>query len=524
MPKKDEENKIHYKYSPGKEIGDYIFEQASEGSYLVFSKTEKKFISLPDHSHFTEIHNYEVLPQLPWKSFGLPKEYTEEQLWNEVCNFILDHVFLPDERLYDVLTAWVLATWIRERWTVVPYLLMKGPISSGKTRLLEVLCSIAFRGIMASNISGAALFRASQEWSPTLFLDETEIYNKEQRNDVVGLLNAGYRRGQYAIRVKIAEGGHTELELFDVFGFKALAGTQGLAQALESRAIIIDMVKNQKRVNFRVNEERAEALRSMLIMYRLNKLSEMLTDGNDDFDDLQGKLGELKDGRLMELFYCLGKVANKGLENILSYANYMANVRESEGQASLEAQVLEALLKSKGKVNEGKILVKDVSETLNELLPEKEKFTTRFVTKMLSNLGFKKTHLEKGVGVVWDERMIKYRALQYKFIADTPSPPESSESSESSANIETMDVKRPSADETDETDETHRTPLSPPDISKHTPSIISLVRLTSSFEDKCFKCGMRGKMDYQANFADGTWGLLCESCGREMEKVWGLIE
>jgi hypothetical protein len=495
------------------EIGDYIFEQASNNSFLVFSKTEKKFISLPDHSHFTEVHNFEVLPQLPWKTFALPKEYEDEQLWSEVYNFIFDHVFLPDERLYDVLTAWVLATWIRERWTVIPYLLLKGPMSSGKTRLLEVLCSISFRGIMASNISGAALFRASQEWSPTLFLDETEIYNKEQRNDVIGLLNAGYRRGQYAIRVKVGEGGRTELELFDVFGFKALAGTQGLAQALESRAIIIDMVKNQKRVNFRVNEARAEALRSMLITYRLNKLTEM-ADGNDDFDDLQGELGELKDGRLMELFYCLGKVSNKGLENILSYAKYMANVRESEGQASLEAQVLEALLKSKEKVSDGKLLVKDVAEKFNEPLAENERFKTRTITKMLSNLGFKTTHLEKGVGIVWDERMIKYRALQYKFVTDTPSLPESSVSSVSSANAKTMDVKSPCADGSDGSDETHKDPL----------TVTSLVRLTGAFEDKCFKCGFQGKMDYQANFVDGSWGLLCEKCGREMEKGLGMIE
>jgi hypothetical protein len=301
------------------------------------------------------------------------------------------------------------------------------------------------------------------------------------------------------------------LELFDVFGFKALAGTQGLAQALESRAIIIDMVKNQKRVNFRINEARAEELRSMLIMYRFQKLSEMKADDTDDFDDLQGKLGELKDGRLMELFYCLGKVSNKGLENILSYASYMANVRESEGQASLDAQVLEALLKSKEKVADGKILVKDIAEKFNESLKENERFKTRTITKMLSNLGFKTTHLEKGVGIVWDERMIKYRALQYKFITETLPLSESSVSSVSSANVETMDVKTPSADGSDGSDETHKEPL----------TIISLVRLVGVFEDKCFKCGFQGKMDYQANFTDGTWGLLCEKCGGELEKELG---
>ena len=49
-------------------------------------------------------------------------------------------------------------------------------------------------------------------------------------------------------------------------------------------------------------------------------------------------------------------------------------------------------------------------------------------------------------------------------------------------------------------------------------SIVSLVRLTSHFEDKCFKCGVFGTMDDQANFTDGNWGLLCENCGKEMEE------
>jgi len=44
---------------------------------------------------------------------------------------------------------------------------------------------------------------------------------------MIGLLNSGYRRSQYAIRVKLTQQG-SELEAFDVFDFKALAGTKGL--------------------------------------------------------------------------------------------------------------------------------------------------------------------------------------------------------------------------------------------------------------------------------------------------------
>jgi hypothetical protein len=55
-------------------------------------------------------------------------------------------------------------------------------------------------------------------------------------------------------------------------------------------------------------------------------------------------------------------------------------------------------------------------------------------------------------------------------------------------------------------------------------NVKSLVRLTMHFEDTCQVCGFKGKMDYQVNFLDGSWGLLCEQCGRELEKQLGKVD
>ncbi len=41
-----------------------------------------------------------------------------------------------------------------------------------------------------------------------------------------------------------------------------------------------------------------------------------------------------------------------------------------------------------------------------------------------------------------------------------------------------------------------------------------VVRLTSDFGiEKCVLCDFKGKPDYQANYFDGSWGLLCGPCG-----------
>jgi hypothetical protein len=490
----EEENKIE---CPGSFLKneDWMFEQGEDGFIYWDKKTNKKLENPP-------AHDYVPMQDCPWKLAKDLEEYDqEERLSYEIKNFILDHVFLPDERLYDVLVAWVKATWIPEKWSVIPYLLIKGPMSSGKTRLLETLEAISYRGIFSSNMTCSALFRSLELYRPTLFLDEVEIYRKEEYSEVSHLLNAGYRRGQKAWRVEHRQDGTMTIKGYDVFGMKAMAGTEELVGTLQSRSIIIDMVKNIQRVNFRVNEKRAQAIRNRLLLWRFRQLS-TLRDDCDDCDEADGvytQLAVLNDGRLMELFFCLLKVSNAGVESILEYAKSMKETRESEEQTTYQYQTLEAMLKCKDDVVDGKILIKTIRNKMNLGLEEKEQFTTRYVTRLLSDLGFKKTHLRDGVGILWNEKMFGYRLRQYRM--DTPA--QSSQSSQPSQ-IEN--------------------PLPLEVQPKEEKAIVSLVRLTTYFEDKCFKCGVYGKMDWQINKTDGTWALLCEKCGLELEKQLGRIE
>jgi len=52
----------------------------------------------------------------------------------------------------------------------------------------------------------------------------------------------------------------------------------------------------------------------------------------------------------------------------------------------------------------------------------------------------------------------------------------------------------------------------------------SLVRLTTYFDGVCEGCGFKGRMDYQITMLDDSWGLLCEKCGRELEKQLGKVD
>lgn len=52
-------------------------------------------------------------------------------------------------------------------------------------------------------------------------------------------------------------------------------------------------------------------------------------------------------------------------------------------------------------------------------------------------------------------------------------------------------------------------------------TIIQFTRLTVDVQDKCMKCSFCGRMDFQADYADGTYGLFCGKCGLEIQKEIG---
>ncbi len=111
---------------------------------------------------------------------------------------------------------------------------------SGKTRLLEVLELLVRAAVRASNLSDAVLFRLLAESTRTLLLDETDAVfaPKSNREELRGLLNAGYRRGSPAWRM-VGEGSKMRAESFEAFGPKVLAGIGGLPDTIADRAFPI---------------------------------------------------------------------------------------------------------------------------------------------------------------------------------------------------------------------------------------------------------------------------------------------
>lgn len=181
--------------------------------------------------------------------------------------------FVVERRLQaDAITLWTAHTHAVEAADTTPYLAVTSAVKrSGKTRLREVLELLVREPLAASNISEAALFRAVRKLMPTLLLDEADaVFSAKNREDLRGMLNAGYRRGAVVLRM----GGvsKTELEPFPVFCPKAFFGIGDfLPDTLSDRALHI-------RLERRLREESIERFRAREVTPEGHLLRDRLAD------------------------------------------------------------------------------------------------------------------------------------------------------------------------------------------------------------------------------------------------------
>jgi hypothetical protein len=394
-----------------------------------------------------------------------------------------------------------MASYLPEKFESIPYLAFIGPRDSGKTRALECLWQLGYRAVLSPSFSSSALFRTIQKYGPTLCLDEAEIYGTEQKNEAIAVLNAGYRKGQYVIRVNADLGG---IDCFSVFGFKALASTNVFVPSLESRAIIVNMRRNVRDIPLFLDLEKASILRLMLLVYRFNVLR-----GKLSVLDREKVLGYLPTthGRIAELFYPLIAVApsEEIRQKVSEYARQVYVRRLEEERASTEAEIVQVVLSLADKVEGGKLTIEAITEAFNQGKPEKQQWNPRSIGRLLKRLGFSQTRIgKKGQRAVFYEKdLIDYLAKRYGPLEKT------SEMSETSVGMERY-VKG-EADISEVSDVSFKG--------------VGLDDLTSVYwkeealiEKECGVCGYVKPTVWEAVTTKGQVIAICEDCVREYQK------
>lgn len=168
-----------------------------------------------------------------------------DKLLDQTRDFLTKYVAFASPEQADAVTLWVMHTHAFAAAETTPRLsIQSAEKQSGKTRLLEVLDLLACETIQTSNISAAALFRlVAQEGNVTLLVDEVDTVfskNGKGKEDLRGLLNAGYRKGSCVTRCL-----GSAVERYPVFAPVALAGIGRLPDTVQDRSIVIRMKRRE---------------------------------------------------------------------------------------------------------------------------------------------------------------------------------------------------------------------------------------------------------------------------------------
>jgi hypothetical protein len=170
-------------------------------------------------------------------------------LLDDARTFVRRFVVL-DDRQADAVALWAAHTHASDSFGCTPYMKITSPEKrSGKTRLLEALELLAREPLPTANISDAALFRVIDAKQPTLLIDEADAVfgKKSPREELRGMLNAGYRRGATTHRMGGAN--NTTLQTFSVFCPKAFAGIGDcLPDTISDRAIPVRLKRRTRNV------------------------------------------------------------------------------------------------------------------------------------------------------------------------------------------------------------------------------------------------------------------------------------
>ena len=394
------------------ETDDQIIERMAGLSALEFARqgraaADKLGITVSELKRVIKDHLKE---QQASKGNGTPPMFEELEPWEdpvngaEVLNAVLEqlqaHVIADIETLH-MAALWVCMTWFVDVATVLPLAVITAPEKGcGKTTLLTAMSKMSNRPMQVAGTTAAFLFRVIELETPTLFIDETDTFMRDNE-ELRGLINSGHTRDSAFVGRVV--GDNHEPKLFSTWSAKALSGIGHLPETIESRAIILKMRRKLKG-EIALNIRRTPVERFATIKRQLARWAD---DNASAFSQIQPVMQGLsnRDADNYEPLLAIAQLAGgdwvKHIENACLKLMEHASDNKSIGE-----ELLEACRDAFDTLKLDKIFTHELMEYL--LKDEEAVFATynrgkpiapRQVSKRLSEYGIKSKDIRRGYEV-----------------------------------------------------------------------------------------------------------------------------
>lgn len=241
------------------------------------------------------------------------KEVDMRECLDKIVAHIKQYVILQDVKLYTYLALWIIGTYMYRTFRYYPYLWINADKGSGKSRVMEVICPLAFNGQMSTNQTQATVFRSVDADGSTLFIDEFEKMGDEMQTGILTVLNGGFNvdSGNTSRMESQANGGYKK-KTFNSYSPKVFAGISEISDVLQDRCVKIRMLKKSKDehvARYKVDDALKgflDNLRADLYVCALNHAAEIKTLYDSNAVDFPNQLSD-RECDIWECIFILSK-------------------------------------------------------------------------------------------------------------------------------------------------------------------------------------------------------------------------
>jgi hypothetical protein len=290
----------------------------------------------------------------------------------------------------------------------------------GKSRTGKAVAYCSYRGLHIVDLREANLFRYSQDFHSTLFIDMMDLWKKAERNQSQDILLLRYEKGAKVARVLYPEKGpFKDMVYFDVYGPTVMATNEPVHHILDTRCLPVSMPNKPKDYENPTPEKLME-IRERLTAWRARVMNKPLPN-IETIPGISGRLWDIS----RPLFQVCQMVCPSYWELLKMAILEIAGERIEEKRETIEGQIVGVIKDlSPEIVPDWNIQIQDIVDRMNEKRPEGHKLTPRYVGQKIKALSLRKRRINTGYQVELTKSALHTLLTQFGFeysINDTPS-------------------------------------------------------------------------------------------------------
>ena len=346
---------------------------------------------------------------------------TDETLFDDLLNHLKRFSFISEHQF--ILTCcFTFLTYIQDHSDVqyFPMLLFWSAPERGKSRTGKAVSYCSYRGIHIVDLREANLFRFSQDFHATLFIDMMDLWKKAERSQSQDILLLRFEKGAKVPRVLYPEkGSFKDMVYFNVYGPTVMATNEPVHHILDTRCLPVSMPNKPRNYEDPTPEKLIE-VRERLTAWRARVMNKPLPMV-ETIPGINGRLWDIS----RPLFQVSQMVCPSYLETLKMAVLEIAGERIEEKSETIEGQIVGVIKDlSPESAKDWNIQIQHIVDRMNDKRAEGHKLTARYVGQKIKALSLKKRRTNAGYQVELTRSAFNTLLTQFGFeysTQDTPS-------------------------------------------------------------------------------------------------------